>query len=194
MAFRMAKGSLFSVLLRSPWWYSSLIALLLITITVLAFGGKFLIFGLTAALPFIGISGYTATQQMKRPARSRVLEVTQQAREMPAREVAAKIADTYKKERYDAAPHKGNTADIELTRGSKKLLLSSKRFKAATTGIDPLKQLVAAGEKIEATGYLYVALGNLSPNALEYAKKENIDIIESEALASLFDGKVVIQE
>jgi hypothetical protein len=51
-----------------------------------------------------------------------------------------------------------------------------------------LKKLTAAGEKHEATAYLYVALGEISENALEYAKKNKNELIQAEALTEYFDG------
>jgi len=71
-------------------------------------------------------------------------------------------------------------------------LLCSKRFKAANTGIEPLKLLVAAGEATEATGYLYLTLGEVSATAQNYAQENNIEIIQSSRLAMLFDGKAKI--
>ncbi len=192
MALKMSQGSLFAVLLRSPWWYSALIAALVISVSVLLVGGKFLIFGLAAAFPFIAIAGYAAFKQLQRPGNKRVLEVSQIARKMPSREIAAKIASAYEASRYDSEPFKGNAADLVLTRGSRIVLLCSKRFKAANTGVEPLKQLVAAGEAAEATGYLYVTLGEISDAARDYARANDIEFIRHESLAGYFDGKVKI--
>ncbi|MFT5173589.1 MAG: hypothetical protein ACI8W7_001766 [Gammaproteobacteria bacterium] len=55
-----------------------------------------------------------------------------------------------------------------------------------------LKKLVAAGRKVEATGYLYVALGQISDNARVYRKENDIEMIVPEALAAYFDGKAKI--
>ncbi|WP_315983261.1 restriction endonuclease [Aliamphritea spongicola] len=87
---------------------------------------------------------------------------------------------------------KGNGADLALTHGSKKLLLSSKRFKAANTGIEPLKLLVAAGQNTEATGFLYVTLGEVSDAAVKYAQEHNIELVQPGRLAVLFDGKAKV--
>ena len=192
MALRMSEGSLFAVLLRSPWWYSALIAALVVSVSLLLVGGKYLIFGLAAAFPFIAIACYALFRQLQRPGSKRVQAVAQAARKMPARDVAKKIASVYEANRYDSAPFSGNAADLELTRGAKKILLCSKRFKAANTGIEPLKQLVAAGEKAEATSYLYVTLGEVSEQAREYARKNDIELIRHQSLAAYFDNKVKI--
>lgn len=193
MAFKMAKGSLFAVLLRSPWWYSVLIGLFFITASLPIADGEYLIFGITTALPFFGIAGYAAYQQAKLPSQKRVFEVVEQAREMRASEITEKIASRYIESGYDSKVFKGNAADLELTRGHRIVLLSSKRFKVGNTGVDPLKQLVAAGETAEATSYLYVALGEISEAARSYANQNNIELIQANELAAFFDGQVHIE-
>jgi len=193
MAFKMVEGSLFAVLLRSPWWYSALIALAFIFVSLIVGSAQFGIFILALAVPFIGIAGFAFFKQSQRPSPKRVAEVTEEARNMSASEVAAKIAQTYVDIRFDSDPFAGKEADLELIRGNRKLLLSSKRFKAATTGIEQLKKLVVAGEKAEATGYLYVALGDISANARKYAAENDIELIQAERLSEFFDGKAEIK-
>ncbi|MEM7258891.1 MAG: restriction endonuclease, partial [Pseudomonadota bacterium] len=119
-------------------------------------------------------------------------DIAAKARKMNAAQVAETIASNYTNERFDSTPFKGNAADLELTRGYRKLLLSSKRFKAANTGIEPLKQLVAAGSRVEATGYLYVTLGEISAPAREFARDNDIELIQATELANHFSGKARI--
>ena len=188
MKFKMSEKSLFAILMRSTWWYSALIALFAIALGLAAFGGKYLILGIVTSLPFLGIAAYSAYNQSKRPKLKRVLEVDQAARKMSAGELAKTIADHYEKNNFKVATFKGDEAELELERGRHKYLLSCKRFKAANTGIEPLKKLTASGEKHEATGYLYVALGEISGSALDYAQKNKIELIQAEGLTEYFDG------
>ena len=188
MKFKMAQGSLFAVLMRSTWWYSVLIALFAIALGFAAFEGKYLIIGITASLPFFGIAAYSAFKQSQRPKLKRVLEVDQAARKMSVRELAKTIADHYENNNFKVVPFKGDAAEMELERGRHKYLLSCKRFKAANTGIEPLKKLIAAGEKHEANRYLYVALGEISESAMDYAQKNQIELIGAEVLTEYFDG------
>ena len=189
----MAESSLFAILLRSSWWYSVLIGLAFIALSSIVFGGQYLLLGVFGSLPFFGIAGYAGYKQSQQPSQKRVLEVAQLARKMPAAQIADKIATRYVEERYKSSAFKGNAADLELTRGNRKILLCSKRYKVANTGIDPLKQLVAAGETAEATGYLYVALGEISAAAHDYAKQNNIELIQATRLAAFFDGMADIE-
>ncbi|EPJ48840.1 MAG: hypothetical protein OFPI_27570 [Osedax symbiont Rs2] len=192
MAFKMAKGSLFAILLRSKWWYSVLIGLVVVAAALLITDAKYVVLSISVALPFFVIGGYAAFKQFQQPSQKRVLDVTEQAKNLPAGIIEQKIAANYLRNGYASNVFKGNGADLQLSLGNRKLLLCSKRFKAANTGIETLKLLVAAGKKIEATGYLYVTLGEISATALEYAEKNHIELIQASRLAVLFDGKAKI--
>lgn len=190
MAFKMNKSSLFAVLLRSQWWYSALVGIGAIALGMIVMRGEYLILGIFGSLPFFGIAGFAGYKQSLQPRQKRVLEVDEQARTMTANQIADKIAQSYLNERYDSDAFKGDAAELILTRGNKTILLSSKRFKVGNTGIAPLKQLVSAGVHAEATGYLYVALGEISSAAYDYAKQNDIELIQARRLAEYFDGKI----
>lgn len=192
MAFKMSENSLFAILLRSTWWYGIAIGLALIAISLIVFGGKYLLLGLFSAGPFFVIAGIAAYRQSKQPSEKRMQEVYEQTRKMKASQIAEKIAVNYVDARFDKEIFKGNEADTLLIRGNRTILLCAKRFKAANTGVEPLKQLVTAGEKIEATEYLYVALGEISSAAVDYANQNNIELIQINSLAAYFDGQVDI--
>lgn len=193
MAFKMSENSLFAMLLRSPWWYSALIGVIVIAISVAIVGGQYALLGLFGALPFLGIAGYTGFKQLQQPSMKRIQQVQAEARQMSATQIANKIAESYEAIRFDVEKFKGNAADLELVRGNRKILLCAKRFKVGNTGIEPLKQMVAAGEHVEATSYLYVALGDISTAAKDYAAKNDIELIQAAKLAAYFDGKANVE-
>jgi len=193
MAFKLAKGSLFAVLLRSPWWYSGLIGLFLMLLSLPIADGKYVILGITAALPFFAIAGYSAYLQSKRPSQKRIVAVYEQAQRMRHTEIAQRIANCYTQIGYESKAFKGQAADLELTRGRRTVLLASKRFKAGNTGVEPLKQLVAAGQTAQTTRYLYVALGEISATARKYANLNSIEIVQASELAAYFDGQIQIE-
>lgn len=193
MAFRMSENSLFAILLRSTWWYGVLIGLALIAISLILFAGKYLLLGVFGAIPFFVVAGIAGYRQSKQPSQKRVQEVYELTRKMTAKQIASKIEVSYTNARYDSEPFKGNAADLELIRGNRKILLCAKRFKVGNTGVEPLKQLVAAGEEAEATGYLYVALGDISAAAIDYASKNDIELIQITRLAAFFDGQAIVE-
>ena len=189
----MAENSLFAILLRSPWWYSAAVGFIVVVLASLIARGQYLIVGVSLSIPFFGIAAVSAYKQLQRPNAKRVEEVAAQSRKMSASQIADKIAANYTKVRFESEPFKGNAAELALTRGYRKLLVSSKRFKAANTGIEPLKQLVAAGENAEATGYLYVTLGEVSENARDFARQNDIELVQANELAVYFDLKAKIE-
>lgn len=188
----MSKNSLFSVLLRSPWWYSVLIGLFFILASTVIANGQYVILGVFTALPFFGIASYSGYKQAKLPSQKRVLEVAEQVQKMRPIQIAEKIAEPYIEARFDAEAFKGEAATLTLIRGNRTVLISAKRYKAANTGIDHFKKLVSAGENLEATEYLFVALGEVSDAARDYAKLNSISIIQALELALYFDGKADI--
>ena len=192
MKFKMAENSIFAILLRSTWWYSVLIGLVVIALCTAITDAKYIALSITAGLPFLVIGGWACFKQSQQPSSKRVLEVIEQAKKMQALGVAQKIADNYISNGYESNIYQGNGAELELKRGHQKLLLCAKRFKAANTGIEPLKSLVAVGEKVDATGYLYVTLGDVTDTALDYAQQNRIEIVQSSRLVSLFDGKAKV--
>ena len=192
MKFKMAENSLFAILLRSTWWYSVLIGLVITAICIAITDAKYIALSITAGLPFLVIGGWACFKQSQQPSQKRVLEVTEQAKKMQALAVAQKIATSYTSNGYESNTYQGNGAELELKRAHQKLLVCTKRFKAANTGIDPLKSLVAVGEKVDATGYLYVTLGDVTDAALDYAQQNRIEIVQSSRLVSLFDGKAKV--
>lgn len=185
MNFKMAEGSLFAILLRSGWWWSALIAGVIIMITVATVGSTYLVFGIAAALPFIGIAGMAAFRQSKRPSKKQVQEIVENALALPARELSTKVAAAYERDGFEVIEYKGKGADLDLTKGWRRILVSSKRFKAASIGIEQLKVLNEAVKREEATGCVFVGLGELSDAARKYAIDNNIEIVGSEPLAML---------
>ena len=193
MAFKVAQGSMFAVLSRSPWWYSVLVGCAFITISAVILSGQYVILGIFGALPFFGIAGYSRFKQSRLPSKQRVMEVSELARKMSASRIAETIAAPYVEQRFDSTVFKGSAADLELVRGNRTILLCTRRFKVANTGVEPLKQLVAAGEKIEATEHLYVALGEISAAARDYAQQHDIELIQADRLAAFLDGQATIE-
>lgn len=190
MQFKMAEGSLFAILLRSPWWYSALAAFAFVAISFLAFGPKYVAFGVAAALPLIGIACVAAYRQAQRPSQRDVQAVVESVRGQPARELTERLSAAYEQMGYEVAPYKGNGADIDLTRGWRRILVCSKRHKAARTGIEPLRALVQAGKSVEATGYAFVLLGDMTDTARRFATDNNIELIGPEQLTALLQGRV----
>jgi restriction system protein len=76
-------------------------------------------------------------------------------------------------------------ADFELTKAGRLSLVYAKRWKASVTGVEPLKELAAAGEKRGAGECVYVCAGEISANARSLASERRVRVVEGVDLIKL---------
>ena len=178
---RMHENSLFAVLLRSPWWASALAAL------GLAGGLRLVIptlYAVFAALPFAVIAAYVAWKQLRAPSAERIAATLERVRAMPWAEFSGAMEQAFRKEGY-TVNRLGAQADFELVQGWRSTLVGCKRWKATRTGIEPLRELDAARRKREAHGCIYVATGEITAQAAEFAAQKNIRLLHGAELARM---------
>jgi len=85
-------------------------------------------------------------------------------------------------------------ADFELERAGRLSLVAAKRWKASSTGVEPLKELVAVGEAREAVECVYVLAGEMTQNALGFAKKTKIKWMRGAELVKLAGDRTRIKK
>ena len=177
---KVNENSLFAILLRSPWWASTLIALAVIGAL------RFLMptmYAVAAALPFIGIALYVAYRQLREPSGKRIAKTLERLRALPWDEFAGEVAKAYGREGYEVQRLAGAQADLELVRAGRTTLVACKRWKATRTGIEPLRELDAARRAREASGCIYVAAGEVTEQARAFAAQKNIRLLGGAELA-----------
>jgi restriction system protein len=186
----MAKRSLFSILSRSSWWLSVLIAAALF-MAVRLFMPDYVAFA--ATLPFLGIAGYAGWRQSRVPSPERVAEMLAALRSMSWQEFAAIMEAGFRSEGYAVAALTRGAADFELRKSGRVALAACKRWKVAQTGIEPLRELFLAKEAAGAQECVYVAAGDLSQNARQFAAQKEIRLLCDTELAQFIartkDGK-----
>lgn len=185
----MSDKSLFAMLLRSPWWISFLV----VGIIVLAAGAllpkEYFVVGALAGFPIFVVGCIAAWKQLRAPKPAKVVEMLEAVGSMPWRTFADTLATAwgragYTVERINSASTPG--ADMRLTQGGKTTLVSAKRWKAATHGVEPLRELQAAMAAADASAGVYVAaLGQVSDNARIYARDHGIVVLQGDAVAQL---------
>jgi restriction system protein len=185
MKFRMAKNSLFAVLLRSPWWVSALVAAAVFGALRLMLPGVYAFFG---ALPFIGIAGYAGWLQLRAPSAARVAETLGAIRSMSWDEFSAAIEEALRGEGYRVGRLSGSDAEFELTRAGRVALVGCKRWKVARTGVEPLRELHAATRAHQAHDCIYIAAGDFTDHARAFALEKNIRLVHDAELAMLLAG------
>ena len=74
---------------------------------------------------------------------------------------------------------------MSISKAGRTSLVSCKRWKAATHGVEPLRELNAAVTQLNAHQGIYVAVNALSDAATTYASKNSIRLLPGHALAML---------
>ena len=172
----MHKNSLFAVLLRSPWWISAALALGLFALARVFVPPLYAAF---VPLPFAVIAAVAAWRQLRAPSASRIASALEALRAMSSEEFGAALEAGFRREGYEVSRIGG---DYELRRAGRLTLVSARRWKAMRTGIEPLRDLHAAGRKREAQELLYVAAGEVTDHARAFAAEKNIRLLSADAL------------
>ena len=178
----MAENSLFAILLRSQWWVSVLIAAGVAAAARLVVPDVYAFF---TALPFIVIGCVAGWRQLRAPSASRVADTLEALRAMPWGEFSGEIEHAFRRDGYAVNRLAGVAADFELSRAGRTSLLGCKRWKAAHTGVDPLRELDDARRARGAHECIYVAAGDISLAARAFAVEKNIRLIHGAELVKL---------
>ncbi|MBE0550178.1 MAG: restriction endonuclease [Rubrivivax sp.] len=184
----MAKNSLFATLLRSPWWVSGVIALVLGLLGVALLPERFRIAGALSGLPFAVIAVVAARRQWHLPSAARIAETQQALATMTWPAFAALLEQAFRRDGYTVQRGKTAGVDFELERQGRRMLVSARRWKSARTGLEALRALQAVREAADAPDALYVGLGEISANAQPFAAEHRIAIWQAAELAQALRG------
>lgn len=181
MKWKMAENSLFGILLRKSWWVSALVALgtFVAVRNFMEWG-----YALFATGPFIVIALMAAWRQFTVPGGARLEKALAKIRSKSWEEFARVLEEGLKKEGYTVTRVSG-AADFELQKAGRVSLVCARRWKAARTGAEPLKELVASGEKRGAAECLYVVAGEITEQARGFAKEKSVQLVEGAGLVGL---------
>jgi len=192
LKLKMAPNSLFAILLRSPWWASLGIAMVLALLAKVFLPERFAVAGMLGAFPFVVIAAMAAAKQWRAPNAAQTQQAVQQLNAMNSRDFAQAIAATWRSQGHDVQPRNAPGADLELSQSGRITLLAFRRWKAASVGIEPLRELHAAQLRQDAGASIYVAGGALSDKAQDFAKQMNIRIVGASELAVLMRSAGVL--
>ncbi len=185
MKLRMAKDSLFAILLRSPWWISMAVAAGIVAVVRLVLPGVPVAYAVFAALPFIVIGAIAGWRQLRQPSRARVVDTLESVRTMSWGDFSGALEDAFRRDGYTVSRLAGPAADFELTRGGRTSLVACKRWKVARTGVEPLRELDEARRARDAHESTYVATGEVTDGALKFAREKGIRVVHGAELAKL---------
>jgi len=185
MRLKMARNSLFAVLLRSQWWISVLVAIVVVAASRALLPAQYWLFGAMGAFPFLVIAAVALGRQLRRPSAKRTQDILQQVRSMSWREFAQALQQAFERDGCRVERLEGGAADLAVSRGSRTTLVAARRWKAARHGEEGLIALHAQMRERDASECSYVALGELSANAQRFARTHNVQLIQHDALVQL---------
>jgi restriction system protein len=187
MKLKMAKNSLFAILLRSPWWVSMLIVALISLLSGALLPADYVPFGVMGAFPFLGIGMVAAWRQMRAPSPARVAEALLKAGTLSWRDFSSLLEAAYVRQGYTVTRINSPAADFSLSKDGQIRLISAKRWKAATHGVEALRDLVALRDAREAQHCSYLSLNPLTDNARHFAQAQGVHLTTDAELAGLMD-------
>jgi len=181
MKWKIPDNSIFAILLRQSWWVSALAALATFAVVqnFIAWG-----YALFATMPFTVLTLIVAWKQIRTPSSARVAKALEKTRSMSWEDFAQALERGYRAEGY-AVQRVDGAVDFELEKLGYVTLVCARRWKAARTGIEPLRELAAAGEKRGARGCQYAVAGELTAQARTFAQQKGVKLVEGAELARL---------
>ena len=198
LKYKMAKNSLFAILLRSPWWISLLIALLLAALSFALLPAQYSVAGAISGSPFVVIAVMAARRQWRLPGAARIARTRQALTTMSWPVFAALLEQAFLRDGYTTLqpkrPSTPASIDFVLERQGRRMLVCARRWKSARTGIDALRALQTAREIQAGTDdgdmpdALYIALEPLSDSARPFAAAHGIAIWQADELTHALRG------
>lgn len=185
MKWQMNENSLFAILLRSPWWVSMAVAAAVTALALALMPESWRVFGIVTGAPFFVIGCIALWRQLQRPSAARVVRTVESLRAMAWPEFADALEAGWRADGAVVTRIKDATADFTVKKEWRTTLVAGKRFKVARTGVEPLRELLAAKEAHEAHDCAYVTLGEVSDNARKFAMDNRIRLIGGPELAAL---------
>lgn len=178
---KLPENSLFGVLMRARWWTSGVVALGVFGLARLVLPEGLAFF---AALPFGVIACVVAWKEVRQPRGARLERALEALRAMSWEEFADALQTGYARDGYVVKRVEG-AADFELEKASQLSLLCARRWKAAVLGVEPLRELAAAGEKRGAAQCLVAVAGDLSARARAFLAEKGMKVLEGGELVKL---------
>jgi restriction system protein len=175
------KESLFHILLRQPWWVTLIVAFLVFAVTRVIYApvAPFM------AVPFVILCGVIAFRQWRGAAPADARERLASLRAMDWEAFSGLIVDAYRKRGYVVHPGSAGGYDFRLTKDGRMTLLQCRRWKVNTVGVAPLRELVRAVEREDASHGICISAGEFSAPARALKASEPLTLIDGDELAKL---------
>jgi restriction system protein len=143
------------------------------------------VYAFFTALPFIVIGCIAGWRQIRAPGAARVADTLNALRAMSWGDFSGALEDAFRQDGYTVSRLTGAAADFELVKAGRISLVGCKRWKAAHTGVDPLRELDDAKRARAAHECIHVASGEITAGARAFAKERGIRLIQGVELVKL---------
>ena len=181
----MSEKSLFAILLRSPWWWSFLIAAVMLLLARVFLPEAFRAVGMLSALPFGVLGVLAAWRQRDKPSPERVSQALTELANMSWKEFLPIMEQAFAQQGFSVTQLNSSAADLQLEKAGMITLVSCKRWKAATLGVEVLRDLKELQVSQDASYAACISLSLPTGVALKFAKTNGVQLICQDELASL---------
>lgn len=195
MNFKMRENSVFAILLRSAWWASAGLALVLMALAAALMPPKYAPFGMMGAAPFVVIAAMVLWRNRLAPDPKRVQAALDNAARQPWRALAEGLEKAFAAQGFAVwqlptgqggqGGQGSSAADMQLEKRGQITLVSAKRYKASVHGVEPLRELAQAMDAAAAQRGIYVSLGEVTAQAAVFAKAQRIELVSGLRLGAL---------
>ncbi|MFM7000739.1 MAG: restriction endonuclease [Limnohabitans sp.] len=185
MKFKMSEKSLFATLLRAPWWVSFVVMLAVALAAGALLPDAYKTVGMLGAFPFFVIGVVAAWRQRNALSQAHIDELTAQARAMAWRDFSSVVETALRKQGFEVRQLNHGPADFEIEKNGRITLVSAKRWKAASVGAEPLRELLAAVENQDAYSCSCMSLGAFSSAAVALAQQHPVQLLGAVEIAQL---------
>lgn len=181
----MSPNSLFAILLRSPWWISFALAAGMGVTATTILPRDMATFGPFMGLPFVVTGCIALWRQLRVPRASKVAAIEAHLAGLNWRDFQALVEEAYRRDGFTVTRRDG-AADFMLEKAGRTTLVGCKRWKAASLGMETLRDLDAARGASGADEAAVIAVGAVTENARRLASERGIALVSGAALAQRF--------
>lgn len=189
MRLRMSENSLFAILLRSRWWASFAIAVGIAAVSRALLPEALWPYGAFGGAPFLVISMLAARRQWKMPSAARVATIVEACQAMSRAEFIALLERALAEGGHQV--RRADPSTLLAEKSGRRTVFGCARWKAATTGIEPVQALETMIARHQAHDAVFVALGDVGHAARAHAVRAGIRILGPADLATLLRGQAL---
>jgi len=141
--------------------------------------------GMLSAVPFCILGFIAAWKQRDKPSPESVSLALNQLANMSWKQFSLIMEQAFVQQGFSVMPVNSGSADLQLEKSGQITLVSCKRWKAATLGVEVLRDLKALQISQEAAYAACISLSLPTGVALKFANANSVQLICQEELASL---------